>query len=111
MAEMFDLEELIIAKAIYNTAKEGAADSISYMWGKDMYLFAVERVPSKRSVTFGWHFARPFPGAGTDRMPTVEIHRADERLKKDIVVLRYSGTFNAVAMSAGASYFIEDAVA
>jgi len=38
LANILDVQNIIVADAAYNSARQGAADSVSYIWGKDAYL-------------------------------------------------------------------------
>jgi hypothetical protein len=58
MAEMFDLDEVIVSKAVYNAGIEGGTDSFNWIMGKDALL--VYRAPSpglmvpSAGYIFGW---------------------------------------------------------
>jgi hypothetical protein len=53
----FDLDRVVIGKAKYNSAREGATASYSYIWGKSCALIRVEPRPSVRKTqTFGYTF-------------------------------------------------------
>ena len=55
LAAMFRLNRVIVGEAKYNTAAEGAAASMGYLWGKFCALIRVEPSPSpRRTQTFGY---------------------------------------------------------
>lgn len=39
LAELFELDQIVVPKSVQNTAHEGQADAISDIWGKDVFLF------------------------------------------------------------------------
>lgn len=56
-AEAFGLDNVVIGRAKYNSAAEGAAVSSNYLWGKSAALIRVEKTPSPRATrTFGYTF-------------------------------------------------------
>lgn len=54
MAKVFDIEKIIIAEAEYNTAAEGATDSLDYLWGKDAWLAYITPKPGIKQVSYGY---------------------------------------------------------
>lgn len=57
VAEAFELERVLVGRAKYNTAREGATASYSNVWGKSMALIRVEKTPSRRrTANFGYSF-------------------------------------------------------
>jgi len=56
MAELFGVDRVIIGKAGYNTAKEGKAESLSYLWGKNAILAYVEPKPGLKKFSLGYTF-------------------------------------------------------
>lgn len=56
LARIFDVGRVLIAEAIYNTATEGASDSMSYIWGKHAWLIYITPAPRLRSITLGFTF-------------------------------------------------------
>lgn len=57
VAEAFGLDEVVIGRAKYNAAAEGASANSSYVWGKSCALIRVEKSPSPRATqTFGYTF-------------------------------------------------------
>ncbi len=57
LAEYFELDDLLVAKAWEDTANEGQA-SASYgrIWGKDFGIVRVAKAPSTRTACFGFTF-------------------------------------------------------
>jgi len=56
LGRLLNIDNVIVAEAIENTASEGTSDSLAYVWGKDVVIAYV--APSKRlkQVTLGWTF-------------------------------------------------------
>jgi len=51
------LDNVVIGRAKYNSAHEGASASSDYLWNKSTALIRVERTPSPRATrTFGYTF-------------------------------------------------------
>lgn len=56
LARLFNVEKVIVGEAIYNTAVEGATDSLSYIWGKHAWLVFVAPRVTLRTITLGFTF-------------------------------------------------------
>lgn len=57
VADAFGLDKVVIGRAKYNSAAEGASANSSYVWGKSCALIRVEPNPSPRATaTFGYTF-------------------------------------------------------
>ncbi|HDK26086.1 MAG TPA: hypothetical protein ENG48_03190 [Candidatus Atribacteria bacterium] len=56
MAGVFEVEEVIVGKAGYNTAKEGKTANYSYLWGKNAILAYVEPRPGIKKFSLGYVF-------------------------------------------------------
>lgn len=56
--ELLGVEELIISKAVYNSAAEGAARSMSDIWGDDLLFFVKDSSPRKKSMRYGAFYVR-----------------------------------------------------
>jgi len=56
MASLFGIEKVIVGKAGYNTAKEGKAEVLSYLWGKNAILAYVEPRPGIKKFSLGYTF-------------------------------------------------------
>lgn len=55
LASLFDVDRVLIAGGGENTAIEGAADSLAYIWGKHCFLGWVTPSASLRSPSWGYH--------------------------------------------------------
>lgn len=56
MIGLFELD-IIIPEAVYNTAKEGQADSFTYIWNKNVWIGYVAPNPSRDTPSAGYHFS------------------------------------------------------
>lgn len=56
LAQAFDIDKIVIGKAIYNSAEEGASDSFSYVWGKHALFMYVTPTPGIMTPTAGYSF-------------------------------------------------------
>jgi hypothetical protein len=56
MASLFEVGKVIIGGAGYNTAKEGKAESLAYLWGKNAILAYVEPNPGLKKFSLGYVF-------------------------------------------------------
>lgn len=57
VAALFELNDIMIPMAVQNTAQEGAADVISFIWGKDAFLFFAPDDPSIEQPSAGYRFS------------------------------------------------------
>jgi hypothetical protein len=56
LARIFDVSNVIIAGAGYESANEGQSSSMAYIWGKYAWLLYVTPRPAIRAISFGYHF-------------------------------------------------------
>lgn len=54
LAELFEIERVVIGAAKYNTAAKGQTASYDWLWGKDAILAYVEPSPGLRRVSLGY---------------------------------------------------------
>jgi len=57
LARAFHVQQVLVGSAVSNSATEGAADSLGYIWGKHAWLIYVSPTPGLRQVTFAWTFS------------------------------------------------------
>jgi hypothetical protein len=88
LAALFDVERVLVPRALKNTAQSGQTASMSYVWGKNAFLCYVSPRPALKSITFASTFSwNQAPGSMSGRL--VEVWRENTR-KADIVrVQRY----------------------
>ncbi len=56
LAQKFDLKEVIVGEAMYNTAPLGSAPTLQYVWSDYALLFYKEPTPGRRKVSLGYTF-------------------------------------------------------
>lgn len=107
LAQIFDVERVLVPRAFQNTAKPGQAASMSHVWGKHALLCYVPRRPALKQVSLAFTFAwTGSPGSVSGHR--VELWR-EERRKADVIrVQRY---YDQKIIAAGAAYLWKNAVA
>jgi hypothetical protein len=93
----FNVDNFLVAAAIRNTAREGAADNLDYIWGKNALLFYKPAAPGRRTLSLGYQFTWLF-GANTEGF-LVKRYR-DESRTADIVEVQLYYDAKVVAPSA-----------
>lgn len=109
MARLFDVERVLIARAIKATAEEGAASqTYGFMHGKHALLAYVEPNPTVRSRTAGGTFM--WKGISNGLGASVAINRFRmEHLKSDRIEIEMAYSHKVIASDLG--YFLNGAVA
>lgn len=107
LAQVFDVERVLVPRGFKNTAREGQAASLSSIWGKHALLCHVPSRPALKQVALAYSFA--WTGApGSLGGHRVEVWR-EERRKADVVrVQRY---YDQKVIAPGAAYLWKNAVA
>ena len=107
LAQIFDVERVLVPRALKNTAAAGQTASMAFVWGKDALLCFVPPRPALKHValtyTFQWSGA---PGSLMGN--SVEIWRDDRRKADAIRVQRY---YDQKIIAADAAYLWKAAVA
>jgi hypothetical protein len=110
IATLFNIPRIIVPGVGYNTANPGQAESLAYIWGKDVVLAYVPSRPGPKQLAFGYEYVWPINGLrqAVDRWR--EIQRKSDVIR---VARRYDLKFTAVDASAKAlgGYVIKAAVA
>lgn len=66
LAAMFDVDEVVVSKAVYNSAAEGLASSMNFVVGSNALLCYATKSPSLNEPTAGYTFAwQGFTGLNT----------------------------------------------
>lgn len=104
VADLFELEDIYVGDAWYNTAKKGKTASLSRLWGKHALLFYKDEsmTSTESGITFGFTAAWGDPVGGKKWNDNIGLHggytvRGGEFLKEKIMA-------NDIA------YFLEDCV-
>ena len=56
LAQVFEVDKLLVGKALYDSTQEGVAESLGYVWGKSVALLYAEPSPGLKKVSFGYQF-------------------------------------------------------
>jgi hypothetical protein len=66
LAELFEVERIIVPTAIYNAAVEGAANDFDFLFGKSLLMLYVAPSPGRYTASAGYTFTwRGFSGSST----------------------------------------------
>ena len=100
VAELFDVENVLVGRARYNSAKKGQAASFSRVWGSKVAALHVKKNPGVRSITFGMSFQEMMkqtqsmfdPKRGAKGADYIKVgYNCDEKLvAKDLGFLLYN---------------------
>ena len=101
MARVFQVEQIIVGEAGYNSANEGQTDSLSYVWGKHAWLAFITPRAGLRQVTFGYTFT----------YATRVVERWNDQDRKGTYVRVGNDNYVQKIVAVGAGYLIKTAVA
>jgi hypothetical protein len=106
VASLFEVDRIIVAAAGYNTTKEGQADSMSYIWGKDMLLaYVAPRIAPKMltlGLTYRWN----------KRQKNVKRLRGVDEEDREGTYVRVGGdNYDQNVVAAECGYLIKNSVA
>ncbi len=107
LAQLFDVDRVLVPRAFKNTAAPGQAASLEYVWGNDAFLCYVPPRAALKQVamayTFMWTVA---PGSINGHI--VETWREDRRKADMVRVQKY---YDQKIIAPGAAYIWKSAVA
>ena len=104
VAELLELQEIIVGRAFYNTAKKGQTPSYSRAWGKHCSLLHIDNLAAQlQQPTYGW------TGQWDTRIAG-DIPAPNNGLRGGIRV-RSGESVAEVIVSTDAGYFFQNAVA
>lgn len=104
VAELLELQEIIVGRGFYNTAKKGQPAAYARAWGKHASLLHVDTLAAQTmQPTFGWTAQWGGKVAGNIPAPNVGI-RGGQRV-------RSGESVKEVIASTDAGYFFENAIA
>lgn len=106
LKSVFNVDNFYVGSAIKNLAKEGGADNLDYIWGKNALLFYRPPVAGRRTVSLGYQFTLAF-GANNGGF-FVKRYRDEARTADVVEVQLY---FDAKVVAANAAYLWLSAVA
>lgn len=114
LAELFGVQSFRRAMGGKLTSAYLAAETVGYIWPKDVVLAYVNPNPGKKRSTFAYEFVQKLPELGNQIMPTERWWDIDKKTWKIRVTRRYDVKFitaDSTGDSAGAGYLIKDAIA
>ena len=82
VADLLELDEVLIGRGHYNTAAEGQTVSLSAIWGANVLLYYAPMAPSKEEPSFGYTFR--WNAGGLPSMQA-EVHAYDTKKKSQEV--------------------------
>ena len=103
VAALFEVDQIVIGRARYNTAKEGQPATYARLWGKHCAALYVEKNPGVKSITFAgtlYESARATTRSFSSRRGISGAHYFKVAWNSDEKVI-----------ASDVGYFIEDAVA
>jgi hypothetical protein len=103
MRGLFEVENWLVGRARYNTAKEGQTASYARLWGKHCAALYVEKNPGVRSITFGMTFAEMLRQTARD----FDLKRG----VKGAHYFKVAWNSDEKVVASDLGYFIQDAVA
>lgn len=99
-ARAFEVDRVLVADAIGDTAKEGHAATLAQIWGKDLLLAYVSPTTNVRTMSLGWTF--------TSRARAIQNYRSEDRNSD---VIRVSSVQAEKIAAAACAYLCKGIVA
>jgi len=106
LKSVFNVDNFYVGAAIKNLAKEGAADNLDYIWGKNALLFYRPPVAGRRTVSLGYEFTLLL---GSDTGGFLVKRYRDEARTADVVEVQLY--YDAKIVAPSAAYLWLSAVA
>ena len=101
MAQLFEVDRVLVCKAIYNTAQEGAAANHQFIIGKVAGLFYAPSSPGLMTPSAGYIFSwTGYLGAGPDGQRITRFRM--EHLKADRVEIEIAFAMKLISVNLGA---------
>ncbi len=103
VASLFEVDQVLVGRARYNTAKQGQTPSFARLWGKHAAALYVEKNPGIRSITFGATFSEMRRQTQRDFDPKRGIKGAH--------YLKVAWNSAEIVIANDVGYFVQNAVA
>jgi len=100
VADLLEVSEIYIGDAVKNTANQGQADSMSYVWGKHFWLLYKAPRPTLMQASFGYTIK--------DMDRQVDTYREEARVGD---VVRVRDSYDQTVVDSALAYFVKNAVA
>jgi len=107
LAGLFNVENFVVAKSLYDTTQQGITHNLNYIWGKNCILAYVPPAQGQLMVTLGTTF-RWLYGVPQNGGMLVKRYRVEER-SGDMV--EYQTYFDIVLTVPGAAFVFKTCVA
>jgi hypothetical protein len=107
LAGLFNVDNFIVAKSLYDTTPQGIATSLNYIWGKNVILAYVPPAQGQMQVTLGTTF-RWLYGVPQNGGMLVKRYRVEERSGD---MIEYQTYYCCKLTVPGAAYIFKNAVA
>jgi len=104
LASALQVDRLLIAKAVHNSAKLGQSDSVAAVWGKHIVFFKTPATAGKKQVSLGYNLE--FSGRSPRMVFRSNVDNPPQS-EKIVVVDDYEQNLTNV----NAAYLIKDAIA
>lgn len=109
LAQIFEVDEVVVGQAIVNNADEGAADSHDFIVGKDALLTYRPPSPGLTTPAAGYRFSwREYLPGMNEFGFVIDTKRRDE---EDSDVIRYRSHYTHKLVTADLGYFFDSIVA
>ena len=56
MASLFEVDNILVGNALYDSSTVDASESLGYVWGKSVALLYAQQSPGLRNVSYGYQF-------------------------------------------------------
>ncbi len=86
VAQLFDVDQIMVGGAYFNSAQEGQSESLATIWGDNVLVYYAPEAPSIERPSFGYNFR--WAAAGLPNMQ-VERHPYDSRSKSEDIEVGY----------------------
>lgn len=86
VAEIFEVEKVLVGEAFYNSAAEGHAASLQVLWGPHVWAYYAPANPSLEDPTWQYSFRWTQPGVPN---MAAEFHPYDAKIKAEEVEVGY----------------------
>lgn len=104
LAKALGVEKLLIAKAVYNSAKEGQADSLGAVWGKHVIYGRLPEKAAKYQVSGGYRVQM----AGR---PPRRVFKSDISNPPNATEILVDDAYQFLISTVGAFYLVKNAIA
>ena len=102
LATVLDVEEVLIGRALNNTAKEGQADVIAPIWGKNITFSVSPKSAAKNQISLGYRIQKGSPR---------RVSRFDLDDPTGAEQVNIDDWYDQLISNANAAFLIKDAIA